>query len=234
MIQIIAFDADDTLWHNENLYARIQEKFRELLSGYHPAAEVNRRLYEMEMHNMAYFGYGIKAFTLSMIETAIELSDGQIQAREIQAIIGFAREMLDTEIHLMEQVEDVVAGLAHSYPLMLVTKGDMFEQQAKIAKSGIADYFDYIDVVNRKNEESYRMLLRRYGIDARHVLMVGNSLKSDVLPFVAIGGQAVHIPYHITWAHETVAALQGAQQPYFELAHIGLLPALVERLNQSS
>jgi putative hydrolase of the HAD superfamily len=226
---VIAFDADDTLWHNETLYSMTQDKFRRLLAPYEAADLALEKLYATEMRNLEIFGYGIKGFTLSMIETAIELTHGQIAGREIQQIIDFAREMLRAPVELLDQVAMVIPQLAQTHTLMLVTKGDLFDQEAKIAQSGLADYFAYVEIVSDKRQETYQALLNRHHIPPDRFLMVGNSLRSDILPVVAIGGAAVYIPYHLTWAHETVG--DTGERQYAELAHIGLLPPLLEQLS---
>lgn len=232
MFEMIAFDADDTLWHNEVLYTTTQDRFKELLNGYLDTATIEQELYETEKRNLKLFGYGIKAFTLSMIETAIELTGGQIEGKDVQVIIDFAKEMLTTPVRLLEQAEDVVSQLANTHRLMLITKGDLFDQETKIARSGLADYFEYIEVVSEKSAEIYREILAKQEIEPQRFLMVGNSLRSDVLPVAAIGGMAVHIPYHTTWVHETVAGQEAANHHYHELQHIGQLPSLITSLSQ--
>ncbi|MGC9393933.1 MAG: HAD family hydrolase [Anaerolineae bacterium] len=230
MFDIIAFDADDTLWHNESLYSATQARLVQLLTPYLDGVDVDARLYETEMRNIPYFGYGIKSFTLSMIETAIVLTDGRVTNADIQQIITFAKEMIDTPTQLFEGVKEVVVRLSFTHTLMLITKGDLLDQQRKLDRSGLADYFAHIEIVAEKTEETYRTILSHYKVDAARFLMVGNSLKSDVLPVVAIGGQAVHIPHTLTWAHEHVDPLIAQQSRYFELAHIAELPGLVESL----
>jgi len=234
MFDVIAFDADDTLWHNETLYTIAQDSFTQLLSRYRAADEIEEELFKTEMRNLRYYGYGIKSFTLSMIETAIEISEGRIQGHEIRQIIGFARDMLNAPLQLLEGVEEVIRTLSEAHRLMIITKGDLFDQGSKLARSGLADYFTHVEVVSDKAEETYRALLARHDIHPGRFLMVGNSVKSDILPVVALGGQAVYIPYHTTWVHEVVANPHPEPQGYFELEHIGLLPALVERLNDQS
>jgi putative hydrolase of the HAD superfamily len=227
--EVIAFDADDTLWHNESLYSLTQEKLKQLLAGYIEVDGIEQRLYQTEMRNLNYFGYGIKGFALSMIETAIELTEGRITGREIQTIIDFAKEMLKADIQLLDNAEETVARLAEIYPLMMITKGDLFDQEAKITRSGLGRYFKYVEIVSEKTTASYAALLARHHLAAPNFLMVGNSLKSDILPVVELGGQAVYVPYHLTWAHETVVKPAG-EQSYFQLDHLDQLPALVARL----
>lgn len=233
MFDVIAFDADDTLWHNEQLYQATQKKFAELLSSYQEVQAAQQELYLTETRNIPYFGYGIKSFTLSMIETAIDLTEGRITGDEIQKIIGFAKEMLQQEVQLLAEVEETLDRLAPDYDLMIVTKGDLLDQETKIARSGLADYFDYIEVVSEKTSETYRALLQRYGLDPARFLMVGNSLKSDVLPVLAAGAQAVYVPHPLTWSYEQVDTAAVAQDGYFELEHLGLLPALLQDLADS-
>jgi putative hydrolase of the HAD superfamily len=233
MFDVIAFDADDTLWHNEMLYSITQDKFKQLLSRYRSTNGIDRVLYETEMRNLRHYGYGIKSFTLSMIETAIELSGGRVRGREIREIIDLAREMLEAPVQLLEGVQEVVHTLSASHPLMIITKGDLFDQESKIARSGLADYFSHVEIVSHKTEDTYKALLAKHNIHPERFLMVGNSLKSDILPIVAIGSQAVYIPYHITWAHELVVNPGKNRTGYFELEHIGQLPVLVEKLSNA-
>ncbi len=234
MFDLIAFDADDTLWQNELLYAQTQTQLAQLLAPYLEGVDVLQALYATEMRNLPYFGYGIKSFTLSMIETAVTLTEGRVRAADIEQIIAFAKTMIDTPTQLLDGVAEVVAQVAASHTLMLLTKGDLLDQQRKLDRSGLADYFAHIEIVAEKTEETYRTLLAHYKVDATRFLMVGNSLKSDVLPVVAIGGQAVYIPHTITWAHEHATPDAAQQTQYFELAHIGELPALIETLYQRS
>ena len=230
MIKTIAFDADDTLWHNETLYTGTQEKFATLLAGYKDPADIERELYDTEMRNLRLFGYGIKGFTLSMIETAIELSDGKIRGYEIQAIVDFAKEMLQAPVQPIKDVEKVLRYLSGSFQFILITKGDLFDQETKIARSGLASYFQGIEIVSEKTAEVYIKLLATYAIKPHQFLMVGNSLRSDILPVLEIGGQAVYIPYEITWAHEVVEE-EEVQKQYHVLNQIGFLPELVRQIN---
>ncbi len=225
----IGFDADDTLWHNEPIFAMTEQKFEELLSAYCSAEEIRRRLFEIETRNLHHFGYGVKGFVLSMIETAIELTDGQITGAEIQRLIDLGRHMLESPIELLPHVETVLHSLAVRYPLLLITKGDLLDQESKIARSGLADLFTHIEIVVEKTPDVYAHILAKYDIPPERFLMVGNSLRSDILPVRAIGGLAVHIPYRITWQHE-LANPDGVT--YFKLDHIGELPAFVRRLER--
>jgi putative hydrolase of the HAD superfamily len=230
-LDLIAFDADDTLWDNETLYTLTQERFKDLLSGYRSTEDIEEELYQTEMRNLGHYGYGIKSFTLSMIETAIELTGGRIGGDDIGEIIGFAREMMRAPVRLLEGAEEAVRALSEAHPLMIITKGDLFDQESKIARSGLAECFRHVEIVSQKTADTYQALLDKYDIPPGRFLMVGNSLKSDILPVVTIGGHAVYIPYHLTWAHERVANPGEGRDGYFELEHIGLLPPLVERID---
>jgi len=231
-IDVIAFDADDTLWHNETLYATAQARFQELLAAYDGDHAALDELYETEMANLPRFGYGIKSFALSMIETAIRLTGGEIPASEIQGIIDMAKGMKQAPVSLLEHVEDVIRALSRTHRLMLITKGDLLDQERKVARSGLAPYFESVEVVTEKTPDLYRALLEKHQIAPGRFIMVGNSLRSDVLPVVSLGARAVYIPYHLTWAHETVSVHPADADGYVELEHIGLLPGLVERLER--
>lgn len=202
LYDVIALDADDTLWDNEYLYSEAKKKFIHLLSECQQADECERRLDEIEMGNVRYYGYGIKSFILSMIEAALELSQGSVAIEKIGAILGFAREMLSAEVRLIDGVGETLASLTQSHSLMLITKGDPAEQMRKIEDSGLGVYFRWVEVVADKSPVVYRGILERYGIQAERFLMVGNSLRSDILPVLEIGGHAVLVPYANTWTHE--------------------------------
>lgn len=233
LLDLIAFDADDTLWHNETLYRDAQEKFKQLLAHYHSPEWIDQRLYATEMRNLAHYGYGIKSFTLSMIETAIELTEGQVTGSEIQSILETAKGMLRAEVQLLDHVEETLAGLCETYCLMMITKGDLLDQEAKLARSGLAGYFQRVEVVNQKSVEKYRELLNRHKVDPGRFLMVGNSLRSDILPVLELGGYAVHVPYPLLWEHEHVEDAQIDSHRFFELEQIGLLPGLIEEKIES-
>ncbi len=204
MFDLIAFDADDTLWHNEPLFVATQAQFRELLLPYHPGEWIDERLHATEIKNLRHFGYGIKGFVLSMIETAVELTEGRISGAEIQKIMGWGYDMIAAPVELLEGVEDTIGFLATGCRLALLTKGDLFDQESKLARSGLARYFDTIEVVADKTPATYRTVIARYNVRPGRFLMVGNSLRSDVLPVLEIGGAAIHLPYHTTWQHEHV------------------------------
>jgi putative hydrolase of the HAD superfamily len=227
MIDLIAFDADDTLWHNEIHYRNTEHRFQEILAPYQVDGQASEELYNTEMQNLPYYGFGTKGFALSMIETAIKLTDGQITSAKIQQIIDLAKGMLSKPVELLEHVPGVVETLASSYSIMLITKGDLLDQERKLAQSGLAPYFRHVEIVSHKTPEVYRSVLDRHKVAPDRFLMVGNSLRSDVAPVIAVGGQAVHIPYHVTWVHEAALGREEAALDYIELDHIGLLPGLV-------
>ena len=229
-LHTIAFDGDDTLWHNESIFSMTQERFRALLAPFISGEELDARLLATERENVQVYGYGVKGFTLSMIETAIEVTDGRVEAMTLYRILTFAKEHLAHPVELLPEVPDALGALAGRYRLLLITKGDLFDQESKIARSGLAEIFDGIEVVPEKDPAIYRRVLQRYGIDAEGFLMVGNSVVSDVLPVLAVGGQAAHVPYHLTWELEKAEPPQ-AHDGYWELEHIGQVPELVARLD---
>jgi len=230
MFDIIAFDADDTLWHNESLYSAALDGFKQLLAPYAPPELVASTLYETEMRNLAFYGYGIKSYALSMIETAVEISAGAIDGQGVLQVIGLAKDMINANTRLFDHALEVVTHLSAVYPLMIITKGDLLDQQRKLTRSGLKPCFRYIEIVTDKTPESYAALLERYQIDPARFLMVGDSIRSDILPVIALGGCAVHIPYHITWAHEHIDLTDEQRQHFYKLDHLGLLPDLIERL----
>ena len=229
---VIAFDADDTLWHNERIYTGVQAEFTRLLSSSQDAEVVKKALYQTEMRNIKSFGYGIKSFTLSMIETAVELTEGRISALDIQAIIDLGKGMLDAKVELLEYTAETIAQLSTRYRLMVITKGDLQDQQTKLARSGLGRHFQFFEVVNDKTREIYESLLKKQSIEPGRFLMVGNSLRSDILPILELGGQAVYIPYQITWLHESAEVPPQGTPGFHQLDHLGQLPNLLEQLEE--
>lgn len=202
-VTLVAFDGDDTLWHNEPLFWATQQRFAELLAPYADAAALVDDLLATEVANLALFGYGIKGFVLSMIETAIQVSDGRVPNAVIQELLDRGKDMLAHPVHLLDGAAEAVAAVrASGRRTALITKGDLFDQEGKLARSGLADLFDAVEIVSEKDEATYRRLFARHGDGAETAVMVGNSVRSDVLPVIAAGGWAVHVPYHTTWAHE--------------------------------
>ena len=203
-IKVIALDADDTLWVNETYYREAEEKFIKLLSKYETENKLDQELFIMEMKNLHLYGYGVKSFILSMVESALELSNYNIKPTVIQKIIEIGKEMLEKPIELLEGVEDTLKVLQPKYKLILATKGDLLDQERKLEKSGLIKYFHHIEILSDKKADNYQKLLSHLEILPSEFLMVGNSLKSDVLPLLQIGAKAIHVPYHTTWAHEVV------------------------------
>ena len=224
---LIAFDADDTLWDNEIYFETAKDRFKHLLASDCDPAWTEQELDETEMRNLSHFGYGIKGFTLSMIETALDLTKGAVTGQQIRQILDYGKELLQMPIKPLPHVEEVLAHLSRTCPLMLLTKGDLFDQEAKIARSGLADHFTHIEIVSEKNEETYTALLQRHSIRPADFCMVGNSLKSDILPVVALGGHAVYVPYYTTWLHERAEPSEAERQRYHQISHLGELPRLL-------
>lgn len=206
MLKVIAFDADDTLWHNEAYFQETEQKFCALLENYLPQHTVARELLKTEIDNIELYGYGIKAFMLSMIETAIRISDRRISNEALEKIIEYGREHLNKPVELLDGVEDVLRKLNGRYRLVLATKGDLLDQERKLKKSGLERHFHHIEIMSEKKEADFQKLIKHLDIAPAEFAMVGNSLKSDVLPVLNLGGHGYHIPYHITWAHETIEA----------------------------
>lgn len=228
---MIAFDADDTLWHSERLYARAQAEFAKLLAHYHDEKFIHDRLYETESRNLAHFGFGVKGFALSMIETAVELTEGRISGRDIQAIINLARHMLNADVELLDGVSETIAALAQTHRLMVITKGDLLDQEKKIERSGLGKYFQRVEIVSDKTPANYARLLAKHSLDPQNFFMVGNSLRSDILPILELGGSAAYIPYEITWLHETAEPPTG-RPGFYQLERVQQLPALLEELER--
>ncbi len=223
----LAFDADDTLWHNETFFALTEEAFAQLLAPYAEPGALRERLTRTERRNLGIFGYGVKGFTLSMIETAIDVTDGTVPAIVLQALLDLGKEMMAHPVTLLDGVGDVLEQLATRFPLMLITKGDLFHQENKVARSGLADLFTAVEIISEKDTLSYSRLLARHGVAPERLVMIGNSLRSDVLPILDIGGWGVHIPYSLTWAHEQAPEPLGHPR-YVRLSDIRDVPMWVE------
>lgn len=202
MFDWIAFDADDTLWHNEAIYQNSRKRFKEILSSYPLKADPDQAMDEIEIHNLRYYGYGAMSFVLSLIETAIKVTGEKISAADIQALLEIGKDMLSDQVTLVEDVQHVLQTLSKDYPLMLITKGDLQHQLRKLEGSGLGEYFRVIEVVSQKRDNVYREILERHGADPEKFLMIGNSLRSDILPVLKLGGTAVHLENDLTWAHE--------------------------------
>lgn len=201
--KVIGFDADDTLWVNEPYFQEVERQFCQILKPYLVENETSKVLFETEMQNLDIYGYGAKGFMLSMIETALRATNGKISASELNLIIEKGKSLMNMPIQLLDGVEQVLQQLQGKYRLILATKGDLLDQERKLQKSGLAGYFHHIEIMSDKHENNYKKLLTHLDIEPAGFLMVGNSLKSDVLPVVAIGANAVHVPFEVTWQHET-------------------------------
>ena len=203
-IKVIGFDADDTLWVNETYFRETEERFAELLETYETKNKVDQELFKIEMKNLGLYGYGVKGFVLSMIECALDLSNNKIPQETIQEILDLGVKMISHPVELLDGVEEVLDQLQDKYRLIVLTKGDLLDQERKLEKSGISKYFHHVEVLSDKKESNYSNLLEHLEINVEEFLMIGNSLKSDVLPIVNIGAKAIHVPFHTTWAHELV------------------------------
>ena len=223
-VKVIGFDADDTLWHNEAYFLEAQERFWGLMEDFLPQHTAARELMQTEIQNIDLYGYGIKAFILSMVETAIRISEGTITTKVIEQIIGYGKDMLAKPVELIDDVEAVLSALEGRYRLVVVTKGDLLDQQRKLEKSGLENFFHHIEIVSEKNAAGYLKLLQHLDVGPGQFAMIGNSLKSDVLPVLGLGGYGIHVPYHTTWEHEHVD-IQITDPNFVELAKIkDLLP----------
>jgi len=201
-LQIIAFDADDTLWHNLIHFDDAQKQFGKMLSNYVPATDATAELMRLESQNIKTYGFGVKSFTLSMIEAAIKVSGGAVDGATIAKLMQMGRDMLDHEIELLPHVEDTLKALHGDYKLLLITKGDLHHQERKVLASGLAHYFDGVDIVSDKHPDTYAAIAKRHGSKTTQMLMAGNSIKSDVLPMIHAGGHGVYVPFDILWDHE--------------------------------
>ncbi|MBT8286113.1 MAG: HAD family hydrolase [Flavobacteriaceae bacterium] len=203
-IKVIGFDADDTLWVNETYFREAEEEFTSLLENYETKNKIDQELFRTEIDNLDLYGYGIKSFTLSMIESALDISNNQVSQTTLSKILNLGKRMIAHPVELLDDVEEVLKELADKYRLIVLTKGDLLDQERKLDRSGLSEYFHHVEVLSDKKEMNYKNLLDHLEIGVEEFLMIGNSLKSDVLPILAIGAKAVHVPFHTTWAHEEV------------------------------
>lgn len=228
MIELLALDGDDTLWHSESLFAVTEERFTALLAPFLEPDALRGRLLEAERTNLELFGYGVKGFTLSMVETAIEVSEGRVTASEIGQLVAWGKELLAHPVELLEGVQETLESLGRTRRLALITKGDLFHQESKIARSGLTDHFEQVEIVAEKDVATYGRVVTRLGVPPERFAMVGNSVRSDVAPVLELGGRAVHIPYHVTWAHEVLDPPVGAEDDYWQLDDIRELPRFLD------
>ncbi|WP_313007598.1 HAD family hydrolase [Brevundimonas vesicularis] len=226
-ITTVGLDADDTLWHNETIFRLTHARFVDLLADRGDEATIEARLAETEQRNLRLYGYGIKGFTLSMIETAMELTNGEAPPHVVREILAAGREMLAHPVETLPGVDAVVAELSEKYRLVLITKGDLLDQERKLAASGLGDLFSAVEIVSEKDRATYERVFTRYGTGPAEAVMAGNSMKSDVLPAIAAGAFGVHIPYHVTWAHELADAPQNEPR-YTSLSSIAELKNAID------
>jgi putative hydrolase of the HAD superfamily len=203
-LKVIAFDADDTLWVNEPYFQATEERFCSLLENFSPQHTISKELFKVEVDNLPLYGYGIKGYILSMIEAALSISEKSISVEVVETILQYGKDMLNQPIEILNDVEHVLSSLKDHYRLVVATKGDLLDQERKLKKSGLAHYFHHIEIMSDKKEDDYIKLIKHLDINPEEFMMIGNSLKSDVMPVINIGGHAVHVPFHTTWAHEHV------------------------------
>lgn len=216
-IKVIGFDADDTLWVNETYFRDAENVFAQLLSTYEAPNTIHQELFKKEIENLKIYGYGIKGFVLSMVESAVELSNGNVAPEIIEQILGIGKEMLSKPVEILDGIPEVLEVLSQKYKLIVLTKGDLLDQKRKLQKSNLSRYFHHIEVMTEKTEADYSEVLNHLEIEPSEFLMVGNSLKSDVLPIINLKSNAVHIPFHTTWAHEQVSQHELKEQRYVTL-----------------
>jgi putative hydrolase of the HAD superfamily len=228
-ITAIGFDADDTLWQNEHYYRLTEEHFQALLGDFAEGADISARLLEAEKRNLEYYGFGIKGFTLSMIETAVEITEGKVPTETITKILEIGRDLLRHPVECMPHVEETLSALNGHYLLVLITKGDLFDQERKLAQSGLGDYFDAVEIVSDKNATTYRRIFSKVADGPERSMMVGNSLKSDIVPAIAAGAYGVFIPHALTWVLEHVDAPTDAPR-FRQIEHLGELSGVVQSI----
>ena len=237
MIRLVGFDGDDTLWHNERSYRDAREHFRGLLNRVGielDADDVETTITNTEVANIRYFGYGVSSFTLSLIETAVDLTDGRVTSAELRDLVQLAKGMMSEAIDVFDGVRETLAAISSRGPLMLITKGDLLHQASKLERSGLQDLFHHVEIVSDKNPSVYQRILDRHGIDPSRFLMVGNSLRSDILPVIELGGAAAHVPAALNWILEHADPPVDAYGRFFELSSVTQVVDLVDRLEAAT
>lgn len=229
MIKVIAFDADDTLWVNEPFFREAEERFTEMLEDFMPQHSVLKELYKTEIENLSLYGYGIKGFMLSMIQTALRISDQKIPVKLIDKILEIGVDMMQKPVELLPGVEEVLAELKKDFRLVMATKGDLVDQERKLKKSGLDHYFHHIEIMSEKKEADFEKLIRHLDVAPEEFMMLGNSLKSDILPVLALGGHAIHIPFHITWKHELIEH-EIEHEQFYQAEHISQVIQLIRNI----
>ena len=231
-LDLIAFDADDTLWHNEPHYRAMERQCLDMLAGYNVSKEESLAvLHKLEIDNLPCFGYGVRGFTLSMIETAVKVTDGKVAGKDVQLIVDQGRALTRYKIGLLAGVEETLSRLK-GRRLLLITKGDALDQESKIQRSGLAGYFSGVEIVVDKTRTAYAAIMKKYDVLPDRFLMVGNSLRSDIVPVLSLGGNAVLVPYATNWAHEADADLPEDRTRFFEISKFADLPQMIDRIEQ--
>ncbi len=227
MIELIAFDADDTLWHTEHLYQAARRQFDDLLRPYVDLDTLEDHVHRTEMRNLPYYGFGITSFIMSLIETAVEATGGRITGAEIGRLLEISREMVSADVELIDEVEETLATLSADYPLLLITKGDLLHQTGKVARSGLGRYFAGIEVVADKTPEVYREILTRRHVPPERFVMVGNSPRSDIYPVAALGGRAIHVPHENMWSYDLVDVPEDLPGTVYRVGRVAEVTALI-------
>ena len=233
-IRLVGFDADDTLWRSEDYYRDAQAQFERIVGAYVNLADarVHERLYEIEKRNLALFGFGVKGMTLSMVEAAVAITDARVAAADLHRIVEIGKALLRHPVELLPGIRESVEAIAREFRVVLITKGDLFHQEAKVRQCGLADLFGRIEIVSEKDEATYRRLFAEFDVAPHEFLMIGNSLRSDIAPVLALGGWGVHMPYHVTWVHDTEAEVDFDSPRLRQVDGPAALPAAVHELAQ--
>ena len=234
MIDLIAFDADDTLWHTEHLYREARRQFDELLRPHRLECDLEAVIHETEMRNLPYYGFGITSFIMSLIETAVEVTGGRVTGNEIAHLLKMSREMVAADIRLLDEVEETLAALSAAYPLLIITKGDLLHQTDKVARSGLGRFFAGVEVVADKTPEVYSGILARYEVAPERFVMIGNSPRSDIVPVASLGGQAVYVPDEHTWIYDLVDLPRDLPGRIYRVERMGEVVDLIRRLHRGS
>ena len=233
-IALIGFDADDTLWRSQDYFNAAQVEFERIISAYVDLTDLASQLYEYEARNIGIFGYGVKGMVLSMVEAAVVITNARISATDIHRIVQLGKELLRHPVEVLPGVREAVEAIARDFPVVLITKGDLFHQEAKVRDSGLSDLFRRIEIVSEKDPATYARVLSEFDIDPRQFLMVGNSLRSDIAPVLALGGWGVHVPYHVTWVHEADARVESGIDRMCSIVGIDQLATAVDELSTRS
>ncbi len=234
-LRLIGFDGDDTLWKSEDYYRDAQHEFERIVAGYVDLKDAHDRLYAIEKRNITLFGYGVKGMTLSMVEAAVEITDARISALDLHRIVELGKTLLQHPVDLLPGIREAVEAIAADHDIVLITKGDLFHQEAKVRQSGLSDLFGRIEIVSEKDTATYARVLREFNAAPTQFAMIGNSLRSDIVPVLELGGWGVYMPYHVTWTHETEAIVSpNAAARMRSVAAASELPAAVRMLTQPS